>query len=79
MENKVEQMEKFYKVVLKTVANESGAVEDLNITLNGMALAVVSLFRIYKKVHPDDITIDMMAEDFKERIVRSYNAIQRVE
>lgn len=79
MENKIEQTEKIYKAVLETVANESGAAVDLNITLSGMALAVATIMAAYEGEHPDDITIDMMAGDFKERVVRSYNAIQRIE
>lgn len=79
MENKIEQMEKIYKAVLETVANESGAAVDLNITLSGMALAVATIMATYEGEYPDDITIDMMAEDFKKRIVRSYNSIRRIE
>lgn len=79
MKNKIEQMEKIYKAVLETVANESGAAVDLNITLSGMALAVAAIMATYEGEHSDDITIDMVAEDFKERVVMSYNAIQRVE
>lgn len=80
MENRQKQTEKIYKAALEAVINNSGELEfDMDTTLDGVALAIATLMAEYEKVSDDSFTIDMMAGDFRRRIIRSYNAIRRAE
>lgn len=80
MENRQKQTEKIYKAALEAVINNSGELEfDMDTTLDGVALAIATLMAGYEKESDGSFTIDMMAEDFGMRLIRSYNAIRRAE
>lgn len=79
-EKRIQQTKDICVKVFEALIGAAGEEDylDMDVSLNGVAMALASLFLQYNEQADDDITIESMIEDFKNRIGLALKATKLV-